>query len=62
MTQMKSREDETLKVVMEAEFPYKETHKYLLLEQIALSLGRIADMLTEQTGYAVHYDNESDEE
>lgn len=61
MTQIKSREDETLKVVMEAEFPCKETHKYLLLEQIALSLGRIADMLTELRGYLVQYEPESED-
>ena len=50
---MKSREDET--------WTKYEENSYCgdyLLAQIALSLGRIADMLAEQQGYIVQYDEE----
>lgn len=52
----KSREDETRK---EIENNYCLDY---LTAQIALSLGRIADMLTELRGYIVRYDEEREEE
>lgn len=62
MRNIRSMEDGTFKNVLEAEFPYNETYKYILLENIALSLGRIADMLAELRGYTVRYDEERKEE
>lgn len=50
---MKSREDETW-----TEYEEKSCCGDYLLAQIALSLGRIADMLAEQQGYIVQYDEE----
>lgn len=61
MRKIISREYGTLKCIKSA-FPHNERYKNLLLEQIALSLGRIADMLTELRGYLVQYEPESEEE
>lgn len=52
----KSRENETRK---EIENNYCPDY---LIAQIALSLGRIADMLTELRGYIIRYDEEREEE
>ena len=54
---MKSREDET--------WTKYEQNSYCgdyLLAQIALSLGRIADMLAEMNRYIIQYDKERKEE
>ena len=56
---MKSREDETYVALT--------TNKYgdikeICLYEIAMSLGRIADMLAEQNGYIVVYDDPQKQE
>lgn len=54
----KSREDETRRATAKAGYPYVDVN----LQQIALSLGRIADMLAEMNGYIIQYDVEKKEE
>ena len=57
---MSSREDETyIALVNEM---YVETDTDRILREIAISLGRIADMLAEQNGYIVEYDEEKTKE
>ena len=54
MRRMKSREDETYVVLTNACYGDR---KELELYEIAMSLGRIADMLAEMNGFPVDYDD-----
>ena len=55
---MKSREDETYVVKNACYGDRKELELY----EIAISLGRIADMLAEMNRYIVDYDNRAERE
>lgn len=53
---MRSREDETYIALFNK--MYVDTDTDRILREIAISLGRIADMLAEMNGYIVEYDEE----
>lgn len=53
---MSSREDETYIALVNEMYVDTDTNR--ILREIAISLGRIADMLAEQNGYIVEYDEE----
>lgn len=53
---VRSREDETYSALINYDYVNTDT----ILYEIATSLGRIADMLTEANGYKVEYDSENE--
>lgn len=53
---VRSQEDETYTAVMSCGYLNTDT----ILYEIAMSLGRIADMLTEANGHKVEYDLENE--
>lgn len=53
---VRSREDETYSALVNCCFANTDT----ILCEIATSLGRIADMLTEANGHKVEYDSENE--
>ena len=56
MSKIRNREDETYSVLTSCDYVNTDT----ILYEIAKSLGRIADMLTEANGYKVEYDSENE--
>lgn len=52
-----SREDETYSALISCDYDFITNRT---LYEIAISLGRIADMLTEANGYKVEYDLENE--
>lgn len=59
MSKIRSREDETYSTFSTvASYGYADTDT--ILYEIAISLGRITDMLAEANGYIVEYDSENE--
>lgn len=56
MSKIRSREDETYSILTNCDYVNTD----MILYEIAMSLGRIADMLTEANGYIVEYDSENE--
>lgn len=59
MSKIRSREDETYSAFSTLA-SYGHANTDTILYEIAISLGRIADMLTEANGYIVEYDSENE--
>ena len=57
---MASREDETYIALFNEMYVDTDTNR--ILREIAISLGRIADMLAELNGYHIEYDEEKNTE